>query len=279
MASLTMDEVKWLFASFFGPELSYPILISTIKLSILVSYKRIFNRDKRTLIHIYVLMAFSCSWGIAVFFTFLFQCWPIEKTVNPFIEGHCFEFIPFLWAISVINFTIDWLILAIPIVPVWRLQMSRTQKMLATASFALGSLACIASTVRSATTSVLDPEDYSGSYFPATIWIWVEPNVGIVSACLPYFSKLFGARALAAINRAKHAASNLSLKFRRGYSQRLPADHNTELRITKQTVVSVTVPDDIHSARNFDTYGNYTAQATAFGKSDGESIQGLVQGN
>ena len=90
--------------------------------------------------HVYFLMFLSCGWGIAVFFTFLFQCWPVSKAWNIQLEGSCIEFVPFLWANSVINFVIDWLVLAVPIVPVWHLQMSKVKKALVGGTIALGSL-------------------------------------------------------------------------------------------------------------------------------------------
>ena len=129
-----------LLQSSFGPELSYPVLVSSIKMSVLFSYKRIFGHYKWTRIHVYCLMFLSCGWGIAVFFTFLFQCWPISKAWNTQLGGTCIEFVPFLWANSVINFVIDWLVLAVPIVPVWHLQMNRVKKALVGGTIALGSL-------------------------------------------------------------------------------------------------------------------------------------------
>lgn len=134
-------------------------------------------------------MFLSCGWGIAVFFTFLFQCWPVSKAWNIQLEGSCIEFVPFLWANSVINFVIDWLVLAVPIVPVWHLQMSKVKKALVGGTIALGSLyvpaqssthgchwpssrACIGSTVRSAETSSFDFNNFSGRSSHVILHAW-----------------------------------------------------------------------------------------------------------
>ena len=125
---------------FYWPALGYTILIVLIKTSILLSYKRIFGHNKTTRIHIYILLGFSWAWGIAVFFTCTFQCWPIEKAWKPMMPGKCINLLDYLWGNSVSNFIIDWLILAVPIVPVWKLQMGIVQKSLVAGSFALGSM-------------------------------------------------------------------------------------------------------------------------------------------
>lgn len=125
---------------FFWPELGYTILVVLVKTSILFSYKRIFGHIKSTRLHIYALMALAWGWGIAVFFTCVFQCTPIDKAWQPQKPGHCIETIPFLWGNSISNFVIDWMILAVPIVPIWKLQMAPAQKSLVALSFLLGSL-------------------------------------------------------------------------------------------------------------------------------------------
>jgi hypothetical protein len=143
----------------YFPSLSYSTVVVTIKTSILISYYRIFGHVLRTRYFIYVLLAASWAWGIANFFALLFQCTPIDKAWHPEKPGHCIQFIPFLWGTSITNFIIDWLILAVPIAPVLKLRLPRTQKILVGLSFLCGSLACIASTVRSAKTAEFDPTD------------------------------------------------------------------------------------------------------------------------
>ena len=125
---------------FFWPELGYTVLVATVKMSILLSYKRLFGHHKPTRIHIYIMMGLVASWGIAIFFTCVFQCWPVDKAWKPLKPGSCIDLLPFLWGNSVSNFIIDWLILLVPARPVWKLHMDRTQKLLVGGSFALGSL-------------------------------------------------------------------------------------------------------------------------------------------
>lgn len=125
---------------FFWPALGYTILISTIKFSILWSYKRIFEPIRWFRIACYLLITLTAMWFIGVFFSVLFQCTPVDKAWKPLKPGHCIDFVPFLWGNSVSNNILDYLILLLPVVPVWQLQMGKSQKALLLGSFALGSV-------------------------------------------------------------------------------------------------------------------------------------------
>jgi hypothetical protein len=125
---------------FFWPELGYTILITTIKLSILISYKRIFNMIRWFRIACYVLMALTAMWFVGVFFSVIFQCTPVDKAWKPLKPGHCIDLIAFLWGNSISNNILDYLILLLPVVPVWQLQVSKPQRVLLLGSFGLGSV-------------------------------------------------------------------------------------------------------------------------------------------
>ena len=125
---------------FYFPELGYTILISTIKASILLSYHRIFGHITWVRRANYVLGGLVVGWCIAIFFSAMFQCTPIDKVWKPMKPGHCTQFIPFLWGNSITNNVIDWSILILPIIPVWKLQMEAKQKVLVIGAFGLGSL-------------------------------------------------------------------------------------------------------------------------------------------
>jgi hypothetical protein len=124
----------------YWPELGYTIVVVLIKTSILFSYLRIFGHVRTTKFYIYTLLALSWGWGIGVFLVGVFQCTPIKKAWQPELPGHCIKTIPFLWGNSISNFIIDWLILAVPVFPVLKLQLPRTQKILVGASFLCGAL-------------------------------------------------------------------------------------------------------------------------------------------
>ena len=124
----------------FWPELGYTILIATIKLSILISFKHIFQPLRWFRIWCYILGILVVGWFLSVFFSVLFQCTPVSKAWQPMKPGHCIDMISFLWGNSISNTLLDYLTLLSPIVPVWKLQMSPVQKALVLGSFLLGTV-------------------------------------------------------------------------------------------------------------------------------------------
>ncbi|KAE8149087.1 hypothetical protein BDV25DRAFT_141139 [Aspergillus avenaceus] len=188
IATLSEDEMLWLLKMFFWPELGYTILIFTIKCSILLSLKRIFWRLRWFRYALCGIAFLTTAWFIGVFFAVLFQCTPVDKAWLPTKPGHCIDLLAFLWGNSISNNLLDWMILFLPVLPVLRLQMNVSQKVILLGSFAMGSVACIASLVRAIMTATIDVNDLSKSVFMASIWTYIEPSMGIISACLPFLS-------------------------------------------------------------------------------------------
>lgn len=163
---------------FFWPELAYLIVIATIKISILISYMRIFGRLRWFRNVVIATGTLTVMWCLGHFFSVIFQCTPVDKAWYPSKPGTCIHLIAFLWGNSISNTILDYIILFLPAIPVWKLQMAPVQKMLILGSFALGSVyvfslasrslilttssACVASTLRAITTGTVDFKDLSG---------------------------------------------------------------------------------------------------------------------
>ncbi|GAP93174.1 putative integral membrane protein [Rosellinia necatrix] len=279
-STLTPSEVSWLLKLFYWPELAYTILVASVKMSILLSYKRIFGHNRTTLVHIYIMMGLVMSWGVAVFFTVVFQCSPVDKAWQPQKPGSCINLIAFLWGNSVSNFIIDWLILLVPVRPVLKLHMPKSQKLVVGGAFALGILACTASTVRAAVTGSVDVNDLSQSVFLASVWTYIEPNLAIVSACLPLLGKRIGRNILSGLDYAH----SFKLKASTWFS--FPADKSSNFPETdpsSQTSRGVTQRTDIvidHTNRNRDpsyelhAYEVFAGSSTT--KGHGESMHSLI---
>lgn len=125
---------------FFWPELGYAIAIATIKISILISYMRIFGRLQWFRIVVMAIGSLTIMWFLAHFFSVIFQCTPVDKAWYPSKPGHCINVVAFLWGNSLANMILDYVILLLPVIPVWNLQMAPAQKTLVLFSFALGSV-------------------------------------------------------------------------------------------------------------------------------------------
>ena len=124
----------------FLEELAYTITVATIKISMLLSYNRIFGRLKWFRYSLITLGTLICGWFIGTFFSFLFQCTPVDKMWDTLKPGHCIALKPFLWGNSIPNAVLDYCILLLPVLPVLKLNMGSVQKILVLASFSLDSL-------------------------------------------------------------------------------------------------------------------------------------------
>jgi hypothetical protein len=141
----SIESLEFLFVVLYACEVVYTVLIYALKVSILVSYKRVFGTQEMRWVNwaITGMLGLSTIWFLTTLFMFMFQCQPIAAAWAP-LKYHgvskCLNFIGFIWGMSISNFILDWMILCLPIWPVLRLQMSRLQKCLVIGSFLLGSL-------------------------------------------------------------------------------------------------------------------------------------------
>lgn len=77
---------------------------------------------------------------IAGFFGSIFSCKPVAKRWTPNMKGSCI-YLPHLAVTScVLNIITDFLILILPMRPVWQLQLATKQKLMILGIFATGSL-------------------------------------------------------------------------------------------------------------------------------------------
>lgn len=171
----------------------YGPLIFITKLSILLLYIRVFapSFKKLTFIFIQLLIWFNFLFYLADTLVKIFECTPRHKIWEKYVDGSCINInIPIL-VTSAVNVVSDFLILLLPIVCVWRLQMKMSKKMGISAIFAAGSLwvcflvsfwfiansdisACVSSVVR-LVVSIQNSNiaDKTHDWFPEFLWTWV----------------------------------------------------------------------------------------------------------
>ncbi|KAF7114302.1 hypothetical protein CNMCM5793_008254 [Aspergillus hiratsukae] len=127
---------KWANTS----QIVYGPLICITKLSILLLYLRVFAPSFRskTFFCIHALIWLNLGFYFADTFVKIFECSPRAKIWDKSLKGHCINInIPFI-VTSAINVASDFLILVLPIVSVWRLQMRNSKKWGTSAIFAAG---------------------------------------------------------------------------------------------------------------------------------------------
>ncbi|KAI1098688.1 hypothetical protein F4804DRAFT_350120 [Jackrogersella minutella] len=181
----------------------YAVCILFIKVSILLQYIQVFLPAKKpkaiywTVIVMAGTNALFYSTGI---FCEIFACHPFAKAWDPFItQGHCIDTLALSSVSGGINTISDVIILILPQLIIWRLNISIKNKTAVSVIFLVAIFACISSGVRSYYAIVLQHHNDVTYYtWFDDIWGLVEMTSGIVVACLPvskaFFSNLIQSR-------------------------------------------------------------------------------------
>ncbi|KAI5457673.1 hypothetical protein BGZ63DRAFT_393462 [Mariannaea sp. PMI_226] len=187
--ALTVDELATLNKTLVGAEIVYVTAVNVYKISLLFLYNRIFPLRSIRL-GSYICGGLSTAWNLACIFAATFQCNPRAKIWEPWRDGFCIDLFLTQLCISIPTIMCDVAILALPIPHVWKLQTNRTQRILITGIFLLGSYVVFTSCYR-----FYVYLHYSKSDIPYTLampiaWNIIEVSSGIVSACLPTLGPL-----------------------------------------------------------------------------------------
>ncbi|KAF6218804.1 hypothetical protein HO133_005347 [Letharia lupina] len=200
------SSVVLLFKTTVAYEILYCVCVTLIKISILLFYYRLFGVRKAFKYTCYALLALVTCWCIAIVFSNIFQCIPVEAAwIRPYPHSKCINNNASLLGTAVTNVFLDIVILVLPMVPVWSLSLTVRQKVTLTAIFLLGAFICGAAIVRVWAILNIDQTDVTWSYVRPLIWSAVEISTGITCACLPTLQPLIqtclGRRSLSSPSR------------------------------------------------------------------------------
>ncbi|KAL9608354.1 MAG: hypothetical protein Q9167_006810 [Letrouitia subvulpina] len=187
----------------YAISLVYASAISTIKLSILLFYRRIFT-TKNFILVTNLTGLVVIAWWIAVVFTQIFSCRPIHGFWNRAVESTCIKPTPYYVGVAVPNIATDIVLLALPVRMIMGLQLSTGQKIGLTATFLTGGFVVAASLIRIfkllptstqtdlfckffflALQTTASSNFCVGSWTDSGTWTSIEPSVGVICACLP----------------------------------------------------------------------------------------------
>ncbi|KAL8801760.1 MAG: hypothetical protein Q9182_004232 [Xanthomendoza sp. 2 TL-2023] len=204
-------------------EFLWSVGIASIKLSILLFYRRLFPHSNTSLkwrtAHA-ALCAASIILGLISLFGTAFQCTPVKFLWDPTIPGgHCINFSAFARFTSICNIVTDVLILAMPLPIVWSLHLERGKKVGVCGLFLLGGFVCITSIIRFCYLEAIGhPTDPTWDNVNSAIWTVVEPCIGIVSACLPIMGPLLRTHIVSFGTSAFRSRSKKPSQASSGYS-------------------------------------------------------------
>lgn len=111
----------------------------TIKLSILLLYRRLFI-GRRTVIILYLLGAVVTAWWLSTILVWVFQCNPVRGQWDWTVPATCISQRTIFIATALPTPLTDIAMLLVPVVHVWRLQMTRSRQLVVSGMFLLGAL-------------------------------------------------------------------------------------------------------------------------------------------
>ncbi|KAI5928374.1 hypothetical protein F4810DRAFT_1123 [Camillea tinctor] len=158
--------------------------VFSVKVGILLFYWRVFH-TRGFRIGAMAVGAFSVGIFLSNFFSFTFQCTPVENFWDHDVPGTCIDQNAFYLASAIINVVGDVAVLALPLPVVWRLQTSRSKKWSLSFLFLLGAFVCVASIFRIIAVTQIDPDDFTFTNVGGGLWSTVEVEVGFICANLP----------------------------------------------------------------------------------------------
>ena len=112
--------------------------LATTRLSILAFYHRLFpTRSFRIALWVVAIIVFAQA--IIFFFLLAFPCIPIRAVWSRLEDSKCMDYYTVYLAQAGFNVPIDSIILVMPMIIIWRLQMTLRRKLALTVTFVIGS--------------------------------------------------------------------------------------------------------------------------------------------
>ncbi|MCJ1454842.1 hypothetical protein MMC28_005195 [Mycoblastus sanguinarius] len=188
--SILVTNIKGLVVSTTITAIGYNTSVSTVKISILCLYRRIF--PQRWLKYALLAVAFFAA-GQYISFNLvtILSCVPISAQWSSTVKARCVNYAAASLVSGILNVLTDITILTLPMPIVWRLQISNYQKRLTTVTFLLDGLVCIISIIRLAYIRNWGGEDSSYNNVHTTELSLVEVSIGTLSSCLPIYRPLY----------------------------------------------------------------------------------------
>jgi len=186
----TLPNLETILKMLVAYELTYSTAISTIKISVLMFYLRVFvNRGLRTATK--AALAFVSLWSVGNILQVFLICRPFVKTYSLTAEGVCGNQVASFIAIGAFNIISDVMILTLPLPTIWSLKMSTPTKLGITGVFLVGLLVSVIAIIRIVTLTQLDLTNLTGTMIWADFWSATEPNLGILCVSLPMLGSLW----------------------------------------------------------------------------------------
>ncbi|KAK5990810.1 Wortmanamides biosynthesis cluster C-like protein [Cladobotryum mycophilum] len=184
IATLSKPEKLQALKLFYVAQIFYKLTINLTKTSILLLYLRIFVQ-KWFRICCYVLIGIVLTYMVASTAVSIWQCTPIRGAWDKSIKPTCVDLTKNWYANAGFSIATDFLILLLPMQPIWTSKLPINQKRALIAVFLLGFFVTITSILRATTLNFSTTSPDTTYDIASTLWTFIEENVAIICACLP----------------------------------------------------------------------------------------------
>ncbi|GAB7344455.1 hypothetical protein MBLNU457_2296t1 [Dothideomycetes sp. NU457] len=187
---VSAKDLESFFKYFWFSFWIYNITLTTIKLSILAQYKRIFVTDWFQKV-VRVMIGVICLYGLTTFFDCVFICTPVSFYWTQTGNGHCINQWAMFYANAVLNILTDLMIIILPMPVLKSLQVRKRHKIPLMAIFAIGGFVCIISALRLwLLYEAQHNTDLTDMNVRPVTWSSLEANLAIITSSLPTLKPL-----------------------------------------------------------------------------------------
>ncbi|KAL2440776.1 hypothetical protein ABEF95_005959 [Exophiala dermatitidis] len=228
----TIERTKKVIQTLWICQVMYVTALMLVKISIVVSYLRVFPTTafRRTMYALSV--GIICVWICSILVT-IFQCHPVQGAWDFTLARDCLPIVKFYYFTTAFSIFTDFLLCTLPLPVFWRLRLPRRQKYIVSMLFAVGLFATVASGLRISVLKSVDSLDVTMGSVSTIKWSVVEVGTGIVCACIPCLKPLFKNFLL---DKSTTATSSAGRSTQKGpYTPQLPTATEESHELTKSS--------------------------------------------
>ncbi|KAJ5469714.1 hypothetical protein N7539_009332 [Penicillium diatomitis] len=169
-------------------QLVYNPALTFIKLSILLFLRRLDSHSRVVSILFWFATTVVVGLFVAVLFVDIFQCQPVAYVYDSSIEGKCIAQGVFYVSTAALNLFTDVIVMAIPIIITWKLQMPVRQKLAVCLILCLGGIATAIGVWRLVILTqgfILHMPNPDPTYNISFVSSAIECNTAVLTACAP----------------------------------------------------------------------------------------------
>ncbi|KAF7196176.1 Satratoxin biosynthesis SC1 cluster protein 4 [Pseudocercospora fuligena] len=192
--TVPFDNITRILKIYYWDEDLYLSALPAVKISLLLTYLRIFGHDRKFRHLVYIVIALNVGYWISFVLISVFQCLPIECAWLRWSGEYpcrCNHINAQGWAAAALNVVLDIMTLSLPLPSLYRMQLNKRKKFWVILMFCVGFFVTVVSILR---LQVLiqfgDSHNLTWDYTAVGYWSTIELHVSVVCACMPAIRNL-----------------------------------------------------------------------------------------